>query len=425
MNTGHGKHEDARGTGLRRIAAWRWMPIVLLVGLVGGVWWWRGADGGATPGHGSHVADTDNAVRDRIADVRSGDTPLAVLVRGALDRDWRVRAAAFEALHRQYPLPSLPHRDTPMAERQRWLVDWLDAHADASGDRWCEWVAGAPHTQFAEPVVDRCLSCHAGPAPSKPFASSACISCHEGVVAEWPSSSHANSLSHLQLATVDPVTRQPGWFDFGDRRGLSCVACHTPAGSHERCVSRFETVSCLSCHGEVEPSWRQWNQGERLQRVTWPPGVIQSAPSGKQVSCVDCHMPDASHRLTARRDIGLLRSGISADLVQQPDGGVAVRLTNLAGHINPAGSSRRALDVRVSIDGQPERRLILLASPHPDGREEQGVEPPLSPNETRDLRLDARPQRVSCRVVYVRDRFAEAGSEVDVTKTSRTFVPSR
>ena len=31
------------------------------------------------------------------------------------------------------------------------------------------------------------------------------------------------------LVTVDPVTRQPRFYDFGVRDGISCVGCHDPA----------------------------------------------------------------------------------------------------------------------------------------------------------------------------------------------------
>src|SRR5690606_8563148 len=73
------------------------------------------------------------------------------LVVRASDADWRVRAAAYEALHALQPLDAMPLRDTPMAERDAILLDWV-ARFDASlgtqlAAQRCELYARSDHLQ--------------------------------------------------------------------------------------------------------------------------------------------------------------------------------------------------------------------------------------------------------------------------------------
>lgn len=87
---------------------------------------------------------------------------LPLLMPRCSDRDWRVRAVAFEALSRIHPLPvSASLRDTPLEQRERLLLEWLvtyDAHAvedKALGPGLCELYADVTHVQLGRLLTER------------------------------------------------------------------------------------------------------------------------------------------------------------------------------------------------------------------------------------------------------------------------------
>ena len=87
---------------------------------------------------------------------------LPLLLPRCSDRDWRVRAVAFEALSRIHPLPvSASLRDTPLEQRERLLLEWLaayDAHVgeDKSlGPILYELYADAVHVQLGRLLSER------------------------------------------------------------------------------------------------------------------------------------------------------------------------------------------------------------------------------------------------------------------------------
>jgi hypothetical protein len=165
-----------------------------------------------------------------------------VLVPRASDTDWRVRAAAFGLLARQVPAGEPPAlRDTPMEAREKWLLDWLAAHDQDSpaklAPELCELYADARHVEFGPRLAARCLACHAGASPAPPQAADVCRQCHPETHEAWTGSAHAQSLTHLRLATVNPRTREPEPWNFGEIRGIGCGECHRTAGPPRREVT--------------------------------------------------------------------------------------------------------------------------------------------------------------------------------------------
>jgi hypothetical protein len=161
-----------------------------------------------------------------------GEPWIAAVLPRASDTDWRVRMAAFEALSTARRLAEEPLRDTPLEERETVLLNWLDAHDAAAaaplGPDLCELYAGDAAVEFGRPLAARCLACHAGTPPAPLAASEACGRCHAAIYEEWSGSAHAQSLSHLHLAGVNPETRQPEQMSFGEVRGMGCRECHRP-----------------------------------------------------------------------------------------------------------------------------------------------------------------------------------------------------
>ena len=381
-----------------------------------------------------------------------------VLVPRCSDSDWRVRAAAFAALGRLTPLrdPALL-RDVPLDDRERVLLHWLDAHDDrmrsALAAELCELYAEPGHVEIGRPLAQRCLSCHAG-APPTPFAATdACVSCHRRIHAQWAVSAHGQSLSHLQLKTIDPATREAKWMDFGQVRGITCTECHRPpspdtgpasaATRPQGCPFAFRPVtspmeSCLRCHAATYRQWLAWRKGVQPRRATWPPGHLDLRYRGDTRGCVDCHMrrlrrPDGpgprDHRWAARRDVDLLREGIDIQ-VRRPRGdgqGQKVRLvlTNLSGHAYPAGSRRRALLVYAGAGAGGEPPLIATLAPRRPGLlhvaaagNQQGAntQPALAPGEQRsfDVSVAASAEAVAWRVVYCRNLLQPGSYSVEI-----------
>ncbi len=359
---------------------------------------------------------------------------LAAVFPHAGDRDYFVRARAFGALSRFYPVSfPFPQRNTPLDQRERDLLVWLEEYdslrGHSLGEQLCELYAGTDQLEFGTPLSTRCLTCHAG-VPSVAFdAADACRSCHEEIHRDWSGSAHANSLSHLHLMTVDARTRQSRWMEFGAVRGIGCTECHRPAAlparalqtqpADDRCAYEFVSSpaaaeSCARCHREIHRQWRQWTSMSHPRRLEWPPGGIDSVDADTR-TCVDCHMPTApdgrrglrDHRWSARRHPDLLREGLDVRIAAPGPEEESWRLilTNLAGHAYPGGTCRRAVEIHLQIDrGDGWQRALVLGSPCP-GESAGTREPALQAGQQRvvPLKIPATATRIGYRVVYVRD----------------------
>ncbi|MCX5675587.1 MAG: HEAT repeat domain-containing protein [Planctomycetota bacterium] len=393
---------------------------------------------------------------------------LAALLPRASDTDWRVRVAAFQALSAAGRLQGEPLRDTPLDEREAILLAWLDAHDVAApvplGPDLCELYAGDRRVEFGRPLAARCLACHAGADPARqsdavaspaPFAAGdPCANCHGAAYQEWSESAHAQSLSHLALATVNPSTRQPERMGFGEVRGIGCRECHRPVGEPAgpipqdrtglvRCPFTFRSDlaardSCGRCHASTAAEWRAWLKGPQPRIATWPPGEIQTDRRGDTRTCVDCHMPERpgagekterGHAWAARRDVARLREGVAVRMAAGPRDaaapGVRLILINLAGHAYPTGSRRRAIRI---VAGPPGAEGSVAAGLSPDrpGRPAAGGWPgaagspalasSLAPGEQREFVIPAAAgaQAMTVRLQYCRDVTDPAAAVTDI-----------
>jgi len=355
----------------------------------------------------------------------------AVLLPRANDADWRVREAAFVALSAHRPwLGRRPMANTPLDERERRLLAWLDAGETLSpGAGLCEIYADAAHVEFGRPLAARCLTCHAPPAAPQSPADADCAKCHEQIHRQWADGAHAQSLSHLNLRTVDPVTRKPGWMEFGDGRGLRCVSCHRQgqrvAASQPatQCASTFQPIRptdgvCNRCHEDTARQWRRWRDGRQPRRAVWPPGQLDMNRRGDQGTCITCHAPrprgaddtPTNHAFSARRNPRLLRDGvhIHATAVRRGDNRIArLLVTNLAGHEYPTGTRRRAMRLDVGPSPSQLQPLATLRRHFP-GQSSAEAQPLLAPGEQRSFEVlfPQGAEMLHYRLIYLRN-FAD------------------
>jgi len=355
----------------------------------------------------------------------------------ACDADWRVRAAAFTVLARHGGQGAPPVlRDTPLEQRETWLLEWLDAHDEhtpaALGPDLCELFAGVRSVEFGRTMVGRCLWCHSGAAPAPFAASEACRRCHAETHGAWSASAHAQSLTHLRLVTIDAATRQPVRMDFGEVRGIGCTECHRttgppPAGvtegspHGEACPFAFDAETtaadaCARCHATTHGQWKAWRAGRQPRRAVFPPGQIDLDHHGDERDCIACHMLPSGeekkgppqHGWSARRNRTLLRSGIDLATIRTRGdaGGRALKLTltNLAGHAYPTGTRRRAVRLLVGAEGGPET-VIATFSPVRMGGPLGDAKPALAPGEQRafTVPLPEGASGIAYRLLYVRD----------------------
>lgn len=365
----------------------------------------------------------DAAVLERVTACR--DAPITYLIAHTSDNDWRVRAAAYAELAKHAPIENVPLRDTPIDERETVILDWLDRNGPDPAADMCEWYTGLDHLRFGGPLVQRCLTCHVGAEPSPQLIDTRCTACHETIHAQWAGTAHANSLSHLQLLTIDPAIRQQTPFDFAGRKGMSCVACHEPTDhaaegeipdgrDRAGCVASFHTVSCGACHAQAQEQWQARRDTPRYRRAVWPPGALELADGGPE-SCAECHMPDGEHLWAARRSIPMLQSGLAVSVSRDPGGRAVLTVRNLAGHNYPTGTTRRALHLYVQLDDGREHLIATLADSLPGTADPSITGPTLAPDEARKINLPGRPTRVRARLVYARNRFQPDTYSVEVT----------
>lgn len=135
-------------------------------------------------------------------------------------------------------------------------------------------------------------------------------------------------------------------------------------------------------------------------------------------------MPAGSHAFSARRSPALLAGGLDISLGRDASDGITVTLTNLAGHRYPTGSTRRALEVWVGLDDAEDYLLVTLA-PSAMSRDTAPPEPALRPAEQRLWTLPGQPTRVTCRLVYVRDRFSAQSYRTEFASATRQFQQTR
>jgi len=415
--SGRNKEINVRGIG-----SGLWGPacgFILLAALVVWLLWPAGSVQEVREGAFLDVDPLGRAVYCRQASV-------AELIVLASDTDWRVRAAAFVALGRIGPVQRTPLRDTPIDKRETRLLHWMDQNRPELSAELCTVYAQPTHVRFSEVLVQRCLTCHAGPRPEPAHQPDRCAACHPTIHADWSGTAHANSLSHLRLPTVDTVTRQPGTYDFLDRKGLSCVACHEPRAQavsqvqKDACVSAFTTSSCTTCHASTGAQWEVWTKAPHYRQAVWPPGSVELIEDVEPQSCTDCHMPDGGHLWGARRDIQLLRSGIAIRI--QEDGGSAVSLVlqNLAGHAYPSGGVRRSLELYVQVDDNPESLIATLADDAGGRTQTDKTQPALQPGETRSFPIPHSAGDVAARLVYIRNRFVEDSYQIEIQELNHS-----
>ena len=464
----------------------------------------------AAPVVSAMLADDDARVRAAACIILADhldEKGLAAVLPRASDADWRVRLAAFQALSAAQPLAGEVLRDTPLDEREALLLQWLDAYdakarqeseggsprrepgtektaapalrpAAPLGPDLCELYADDRHVEFGRPLAARCLACHAGAEPAPFGASETCAGCHAADHAEWAASAHAQSLSHLHLATVNPDTRQPEQMTFGEVRGIGCRECHRVekepaeaagwhghaplrdhvaetsadmvtqnrvtmppvAGEPAACPFRFcadlkAADSCRRCHGSTAAEWQAWLKGPQPRVAVWPPGQIEMDRRGDTRTCVDCHMPPdpaagdkpgRAHTWSARRDVQRLRDGLSATLaVTRGTAAPTLSLVNLSGHAYPTGTRRRALRILAGPPGEEAQATMADLSPVRPGRPFEAALPALAPGERRAVPLAVPPgaPAIVCRLLYCRDVSDPQAYVVEIFQAGQDVRP--
>ncbi|HEV2294279.1 MAG TPA: multiheme c-type cytochrome [Tepidisphaeraceae bacterium] len=376
------------------------------------------------------------------------------------DADWRVRAAAFDAMQRVAgyvpgaPTSPAPLRDTPVDDREALLFAWINGWrlpGDAlpalpAGGELCEIYAPAGgHWLTGTRLAQSCLACHAPPDQHAEADFAKCAECHREAHEEFFRSSHARSTTHLNLLRVNDRLKEVELFDPGPRQGLVCTSCHLPAhagdgvaplppGTENLVVPhRFAaTTACATCHAQTQIEWETWRTLPRPITSPWLPGEFTWDESPDERTCMSCHMAQRGtgglmHTFASRRDVGLMRGGLSAHL-EPPTArrGPQLVLTNLAGHRYPSGTIRRALriELRYDTDGDDAgKRLLarLTDSPVPTS---QPTQPALAPGEQRRFSLPVPngASRVTCEITYERDQYRSGAYELPLHRLSGQII---
>jgi hypothetical protein len=395
------------------------------------------------------------------------DALAPLLVPRLSDADWRVRAAAFDAVRHvaarapRAPTAPDPLRDTPVDQRESLIFAWLDSWRSGAAvgtapplPDQCELYAPDSHHWLSGLALARsCTSCHAPPGAPLEVEFESCVSCHAKTHDEWSRSAHARSMTHLNLARVNDKTKQVERFMPDQHEGLVCTSCHTPAKSSAAATAsvppgteelpiphRFEpgaaAASCATCHAETQGEFEAWRRAPRPSASRWLPGEVTWDESPDARTCVSCHMQLRAvagtgaagglvHAFASRRDPPFMRAGLSAHLEPPTSGrGAQLVLTNLAGHRYPSGTIRRALRVqfRYDIDTDTTRRLLtrLTDSTVPTT---QPTQPALKPAEQRRLELPLveGASRITCEITFERDQFEPGGYELPLHTLSRSI----
>lgn len=367
------------------------------------------------------------------------------------DADWRVRAAAFEAMPMLFDASShapaaMPLRDTPVDDREPVIFQWMAAwKSPASGlpqlPELCEIYAPTKHWLTGTRLAMSCLKCHIPPSEYVLEDFARCADCHQHEHDTWGGSAHAQAYSHVNLFHVDPKTKQVAAYDYGGAKGLVCTTCHqpdtsdargpVPAGTEAlRPAHRFMPASdsCRACHADAQAQWETRRSKQRPVAVNFPPGEIDWDETSDAPSCISCHMrPNAGsakqldHSFAARRDARLLRDGLRARI--EPATGAAspqLVLTNISGHAYPTGTIRRAIRIELIVDDDESSRALIARLTDAKLPNHIPVQPPLAPGEQRriPLAVSAETSRITCDITYERNHFVAGSLEVPLYSIS-------
>ena len=378
---------------------------------------------------------------------------LPLIIPRCSDADWRVRAAAFEALRAFHDIGiPTPLRDTPLAAREKWLIAWMQSYENTNGIDLardiCDFHYRPVHAEFGKPLANQCLRCHAGAFANqlpKPFEDNqTCAQCHSVIYQQWASSAHAQSLSHLRLATVNPDTGKPEYMNFGKIHGISCTSCHSNSdvaglSKIKKCPLGFVAVSgnamdCAKCHSSTSEQWKSWSKDPHPRKATWPPGQIDLKSSDDTRSCTDCHMKSMAvddktgvkrHSWSARRNLPLLRSGIDINVSSVRDAKdqrfIVFTLTNLSGHSYPTGTPRRAIQLLVGFDTSDLEPIATFSAG--DSGKITNRHLPLKPGEQKTLTIPcpAETETIHYKLIYFRDSNDPNAFKIEIVDLTKNL----
>ncbi len=193
-----------------------------------------------------------------------------------------------------------------------------------------------------------------------------CLSCHAPLLEQhqrlpvglW-------SVRPLWVMTQDNEAFQEGLAD----EGVTCVVCHLrdepvivgPNGAGSVHPTRRDPdfrgpKRCVRCHQVERPPLSNLDRPLADTHREWD---AWRSVTGREDTCVDCHMPDGDHSFPGAYDAELLRGGLDIQVRRQGDV-TEVALHNLAGHRFPSADPARALVVRVGDQEQVLARLVPL-----------------------------------------------------------------
>jgi hypothetical protein len=130
-----------------------------------------------------------------------------------------------------------------------------------------------------------------------------------------------------------------------EERGVSCAACHAPAG-----LALRDSRLCAGCH-QFGFSLRDergalLGLSPRPQQDTYEEWRRYQRASGDTRGCVACHMPGGDHAMGGIRRIEALRRAVQ---VQPEPGGLRISLRD-TGHRLPTGDIMRWLTLQAAAD---------------------------------------------------------------------------
>jgi len=248
-----------------------------------------------------------------------------------------------------------------------------------------------------------------------------CARCHATAARDHASTMHARAFD-------DPLFQR----EWSARRLSWCVDCHAPLADDADDPRVHEGVGCASCHvedgaitsrtasgraphrtvaidgfddaercgrcHEFDFMERRRRRPERMQRT-----LSEWQRSGRSETCVDCHMPEGSHRLVGARDPALLERSLDVEVAAERRGRSIVVRASLrvagAAHAVPTGDLFRNLVFRATASGATaEADAARVFDRDEDGARIEIADQRVLPGIERRIELVLRPRTGAARV---------------------------
>lgn len=202
-----------------------------------------------------------------------------------------------------------------------------------------------------------------------------CAKCHDEAATGFRASRHSRARTNA-IYVANHAQEPMRWCDGchaplgAGEDGIGCASCHVRDGAvlaprhasaaalREHATEVFDGLSderaCERCHQVAFPAGKA--EPVTLSKFPMQNTVEEWRASGASRTCVGCHMPEGTHRITGGHDLERVQRALEAQVSALGEAELKLTLRNrAAAHSVPTGDPFRQLELELCVDDDCER----------------------------------------------------------------------